>query len=269
MTTSVEISSVVMAAGRGSRMKAYDGNKTLLPLIPGKTPFEGERPVLCHILDTLPPGPKTLVINYRSDDVKTATRDMGLHYSHQPELNGTGGALLAARDFLENLDCDQVLITMGDVPFVRPETYNSLLGQLDRHQMVVLGFTPEDRKQYGVLEISGDRVEKITEWKYWKNYPPEKQAALRVCNAGIYAARREILNRYLPVLASRPQIVVKERNGEMVEIQEFFITDIVEYMNRDKLSVGYALAADETETIGIDDPSALERAQAFYRTLRP
>jgi len=32
-------------------------------------------------------------------------------------MNGTGGALFAARDFLINTPYDQVIITMGDVPF--------------------------------------------------------------------------------------------------------------------------------------------------------
>ncbi|GBC61375.1 MobA-like NTP transferase domain containing prot ein [Desulfonema ishimotonii] len=266
MNTESRIASVIMAAGRGSRMKAYDGNKTLLPLIPGDSPFEGSQPILRHIIDTLPSAPPALIVNYKSGDVKAATQGLGLTYCHQPVLNGTGGAVLAAREFIEHQPCDRLVITMGDVPFVRPETYRNLIEKLDRHHLVVLGFEPKDKKQYGILEIAGDQVEKITEWKFWREYPAEKQAVQTVCNSGIYAARREELLRYLSVLESRPQTVLKERDGKMVEIEEYFITDIAEYMTADGLSVGYALTADEMETMGVDDPDALARAQAYYRS---
>jgi hypothetical protein len=36
-------------------------------------------------------------------------------------------------------------------------------------------------------------------------------------------------------------------------------------MYLDNRPVGYILAADEQETMGIDDPESLERAQAIYR----
>lgn len=259
------IASIVMAAGRGSRMKAYDGNKTLLPLVPGGTPFSGTRPILGHILETLPAGPKAVVINYCGDAVREATAAFGPAYCHQPELNGTGGALLAARGFIGQEIRSDFIITMGDVPFVRAETYRQIAEKLADHDMVVLGFETDDRRQYGILEIEGGRVRRITEWKYWKDYPAERLASLNVCNAGIYAVRQSALARFLPVLASRPQIVMKERNGRMVEIEEYFITDLVEYMNAEGLSVGYHLTVEDTETLGVDDPDALDRAQRIYR----
>jgi bifunctional UDP-N-acetylglucosamine pyrophosphorylase / glucosamine-1-phosphate N-acetyltransferase len=264
--TDTPIASVIMAAGRGSRMKGYDGNKTLLPLVPGPSPFEGSRPILVHILDTLPEGPKALIIHFCEEAVMDATQGLGVRYCRQPELNGTGGALLAARGFLEEVDCDRVLITMGDVPFVRAETFQRLIQQLEDHPLAALGFRPADKKKYGVLEVDGDRVDRIIEWKYWRDYSAEKQAGLTLCNAGIYAARRKILLRYLDILESRPQIVHKDRDGKMVPIQEYFITDLVEFMAADGLSTGCAVAAEETETLGVDDPEALADAQRIYKT---
>jgi molybdopterin-guanine dinucleotide biosynthesis protein A len=58
-----EVASVVFAAGRGSRMTGYEGNKTLLPLVPAHgSLYEGERPLLVEVLENLPPGPKGIVI---------------------------------------------------------------------------------------------------------------------------------------------------------------------------------------------------------------
>jgi bifunctional UDP-N-acetylglucosamine pyrophosphorylase/glucosamine-1-phosphate N-acetyltransferase len=261
----MKTASIIMAAGRGSRMKAYDGNKTLLPLIPGETPYKGERPILLHILGNLPAGPKAVIVNHCKDSVMAATHAMGLIYCEQPQLNGTGGALLAAKRFIEDTDCETIIVTMGDVPFVTPENYKRLVIDLKSHNVVVLGFRPRDKKQYGLLEISQGKVVKITEWKYWKDYPVKKQTELSICNSGIYAMRRADLVRFLPILAQRPQIVTKTIDGHPTEIEEFFITDIVEYMAKDGLSIGYVLTEEETETMGIDDPIALTAAQDFYR----
>jgi len=254
-----------MAAGRGSRMKDYSGNKTLLPLIADASPFYGRRPILRHIIENLPAGPKTVVVNHQKEDVIKATSSMGLCFCEQPILNGTGGALLAAEDFIRQSDCKNIIITMGDVPFVSSDTYQRLLERLSDTQMVVLGFNPDDKKKYGILEIDGTGVSKITEWKYWKNYPSEKQAALSVCNSGIYAIKKTALVPYLSVLAQRSQIVVKVVNGVSTKIKEFFITDLVEYMVSDGLSIEYVLAEDETETMGVDDPDSLLKAQKIYK----
>jgi len=260
----MKIVSVIFAAGRGSRMKDYAGNKTLLPLSPGKTPYEGHCPILLHILAQLPPGPKAVIVNHAKEDVIQATEDMGVAYREQPELNGTGGALLAAMDFLSSESAEIVIITMGDVPFVKEETYARMTQSLEAHSLVVLGFTPKARKQYGVLETNGKQVMKITEWKYWSRYPEEKKRGLRICNSGIYAVRGDVLLDILPVLASRPHVVQKEINGRMADVKEYFVTDMVEYVREAGFSTGYILAENEEEVMGVDDLAALKRAQEIY-----
>ena len=264
MRNDLKTASIIFAAGKGSRMKGFDGNKTLLPLIPVSSPFEGKYPILVHILANLPPGPKALVINHRKEEVIRSTRSLDLTYCEQPLLNGTGGALLASREFIEKQDYEQFLITMGDVPFVTSSTFKRLLGTLKDCHLAVLGFKPEDKRQYGLLETDGDRIKRIIEWKYWKEYPKEKQDLLTICNSGIYAVRRNELFKYLGLLEKMPHIVLKERQGKMVEVEEFFITDLVELMNRDRLSIGYAITENENEIMGVDDLESLIRAQKIY-----
>ncbi len=141
-----------------------------------------------------------------------------------------------------------------------------MVNGLKDHDLIVLGFRPKSKKQYGVLETDGNQVKKITEWKYWKKYPEKKQQALQICNSGIYAAKKEVLLRYLPVLASRPHLVEKEVNGRLSNVDEYFITDLIEYMYDDGLSVGYILSEDEEEVMGIDDLAALTKAQEIYES---
>ena len=265
LETNSKTASVILAAGRGSRMKEFDGNKTLLPLVSEDSPYKGSYPILLQILKSLPHGPKALVVNYKKKAVMDATRDLRLNYCEQPELNGTGGGLLAVRPFLEKQDCDRLIITMGDVPFVKKATYGSLVKKLRENSMVVLGFQPESKKQYGVLQIKGSQVCKIIEWKYWRKYPEEKQQAFQICNSGIYAAKKETLLRYLLVLASKPHMVQKEIDGELREVHEYFITDLVQYMYDDGLSVGFVISDDEEEVMGVDDLPALLKAQQIFK----
>ncbi len=258
------VATIIMAAGRGSRMKGYGGNKTLLPLKPAQSIFEGDAPILLHLMQQLPEGPKAIIVNHCKDDVMAVTQHSGVSYCQQPALNGTGGAIIAAGDFIADHLASKWIITMGDVPFVKKETYDGLVHQLETHDMVVLGFKPKDKKQYGVLEIADDRVHKITEWKYWKDYAQDYQETLTVCNSGIYAITKKALMTYLPILADNPQVVHKEIDGKMTAIQEFFFTDLIEYMVKDGQSVGYVVTENELETMGIDDVDALEKAHEIY-----
>ncbi len=265
MRSGEKIASLILAAGRGSRMKGFSGNKTLMPLVPDKSPYEGTRPILFHILDNLPSGPKAVVVNHKKQDIIKTTFGLGLTYCDQPSLNGTGGALLGARPFLESLDSAGLIITMGDVPFVKRETYQRLVNSLNEKSLVVLGFRPESKKQYGLLEIDGEEVQKIIEWEYWRTYPEESRKNLRICNSGIYASRKNVLLQYLPVLASRPHRVKKTIKGKAIEVEEYFLPDLVEYMYEDGRQVGYIIADDENEVMGIDDIDALLRAQKIFR----
>ena len=267
MQEEIKTASIIFAAGMGSRMKGYKGNKTLLPLIAGLSPFEGSYPILLNILNNLPPGPKALVLNYRKQEIIESTPSLDLTYCEQPQLNGTGGALLASRGFIEKSECDRLLITMGDVPLVRSSTFNNLLEVLRDCHMAVLGFRPADKKKYGLLEIDNDSVKRIIEWKYWSQYSERDQNRLEICNSGIYAARKNELTRFLDIIERRPHRVLKERDGRMVEVEEFFITDLVELMDEEGFRTGYTIAEDEDEVIGVDDLQSLIKAQEKFRQM--
>jgi len=256
--------SIVFAAGKGTRMLGYGGNKTLLPLIPGASSYEGDRPLLLEVLQNLPPGPVGIVVHHCAAEVEQATRDLAVTYLPQPTTNGTGGALLAARSFLEAATQEAVIITMGDVPLIRRVTYQRLLERLHQHPLAILAFEPRDKAQYGLLEMDGDRVLGIVEWKYWHTYAPDEQARLRFCNAGVYAARRPVLLEYMVHLANQPHHVQKRRGDEWVTVEEYFLTDLVELMSRDQLEIGWVLAEEE-EVTGVDTPEALQAVQARYR----
>ena len=264
MTKEIHAASIIFAAGYGSRMKGFSGNKTLLPLIPGSNPFKGKYSIISEIVRNLPKGPKALVIHHKKEEIIKATHDLGVFYCDQPIPNGTGGALIAAQEFLEQTDQEYCIITMGDVPFVMKTTYQRLIHHCNDKDFVVLGFTPKDKAQYGIIEIENETVQRITEWKYWKEYPIEMQRSFKVVNSGIYAARRSVLLTYIKELKKRPHKVKKERDGRMMVVDEYFVTDLVELISNDGRKVGFALVGEEKEVMGIDTRGDLVSAQALF-----
>ncbi len=257
--------SLILAAGRGSRMVGYEGNKTLLPLIPLRSPYRGTKPILSHILKELPTGNKAIIVNHRKEDIINATRETGITYIDQPELNGTGGALIAALPFLMQAEDEYLIITMGDVPLVKRESYTKLLKKLEGNSLAVLGFKPESRKKYGMLQLEKNKVAKIVEWEYWRHYPETKLEKLQICNSGIYAARKDDLIQYISVLSSKPHVVQKEVRGKTIPINEYFITDLIETMYKGNLSTACVLG-DEEEVMGVDDMQALLHVQEIFKS---
>lgn len=262
-----KIASVIFAAGKGSRMTGYGGNKTLLPLIPGRSRFDGTHPLIHEVLDNVPPGPRGIVVGHCADDIRKTAEAPDITFIAQPVANGTGGALLAAAGFIDSVDSDYVVITMGDVPLISSATYGKLLGMLQTCDMALLAFEPKQRAQYGMLEMEGEAVARIVEWKYWSQFPVERQEKLRYCNAGVYAAERKILLRYMENLENRPHEVRKERDGQWITIKEYFLTDLAEMMHEDGFIVGMAVAP-ENEVIGVDTPESLEMVQRIYAELK-
>lgn len=258
-----EVASILFAAGKGTRMTGYCGNKTLLPLVAGKSPFEGTRPMIREVLDNLPAGPKGIVLHHCGEQVRKATEGPGISYIVQPETNGTGGALLAARPFLESAPVDRVIVTMGDVPLIRSVTYGKLLERLTSCDMALLAFEPADKARYGMLKLDGERVSEIVEWDCWRKYGAENRGKLRYCNAGVYAAGRKTLLEYAARLESRPHVVQKERDGKPASVREYFLTDLAEMMYADGLFVGMVPAPEE-EVRGVDTPEALAVAQELF-----
>ena len=148
--------------------------------------------------------------------------------------------------------------------FVKKTTFQKLISGLRDRDLVVLGFQPVDKAQYGLVEIDGGKVKSITEWRYWREYPLERQSHFEIFNSGIYAARRSSLLKYLKRLEQRPHKVQKKRDGRVKAVEEFFITDLVELMNNDGLTVGYTVVEEEQEVMGIDTVEDLVLAQGLF-----
>src|SRR5439155_4875847 len=115
----------------------------------------------------------------------------GVEVAVQHDALGTGDAVKAARDALQNAQGD-VLVLNGDVPALRPETLQALVDTHRREQAAgtVLSFEPDDVRSYGRIVRDGEgHLARIVEAA---DASPVELAVGEV-NSGIYCFRADVL----------------------------------------------------------------------------
>ena len=169
---------VVLAAGRGTRMKSLtdDCPKPMLPL--------AGRPMLAHQFERFAAAGirrVCVVIGYRKDMVldyfaANPPRGIELSYAVQPEPNGTAKAALLAKDFAGG---SPFLLTFGDI-IVDPPVYTKLFELAEGAEMVVALTRVDDPYRGGAVYVENGLVVRIVE------KPPKGTSTTNFLCAGVY-----------------------------------------------------------------------------------
>lgn len=243
-----ELAIVVLAAGKGTRMKS-DLHKVLHPI--------AGRPMLEHLLASageLAPRRQVVVVGSGREQLEKQLGDRAAIAVQEPQ-HGTGHAVQQAEGTLAGFSGD-VLILYGDVPFVRPETMRAMLDRLhapDAPAVVVLGFEPADPLQYGrVLAHEDGRIAKMVEHKD----ATEAERACRLCNSGLMAVRSDELFALLA------------RVGNANSQGEYYLVDIVNIANADGRPCAVVVTDDADEVAGINSRAELAEAEARWQQRR-
>jgi len=248
MTTTREFAAIVLAAGKGTRMKS-DLHKVLHPI--------AGRPMLHHLLatvDGLTPAKKIVVVGAGRDQVEGALGGSAETCLQEPQ-QGTGHAVQQARQQLGDFRGD-VLVLYGDVPFVRGETMEAMLDRLhaeDAPKVVVLGFEPANPLRYGrVVADNQGRIAKMVEYKD----ASEEERGCRLCNSGLMAARAEDMFALL------------ERVGNENAQGEYYLPDIVNIAIADGDTCAAVTTDRPEEVAGINSRAELAAAEAQWQDLK-
>jgi bifunctional UDP-N-acetylglucosamine pyrophosphorylase / glucosamine-1-phosphate N-acetyltransferase len=248
MTQHRPFAAVILAAGKGTRMKS-DVHKVLHPI--------AGRAMLDHLLgvvDGLGPAKKIVVVGSGREQVERLVDARGGEVVVQDQQLGTAHAVLQTEPALRGFDGD-VLILYGDTPLVEAETMASMLGCLGRADppaVVVVGFRPADPGAYGRI-IAGDdgTIAKMVEYK---DATPEDRA-VDLCNSGLMAARAQDL---FPLLA---------RVGNANAAGEYYLPDVVMLAARDgRRSV--VIEAQPWELAGVNSRAELALVEAEWQRRR-
>lgn len=228
---------VVMAAGKGTRMKSD------LPKVVHEVLY---KPMICHIVDEL----KGLgvdgiyvIVGHKAEEVKKLVD--GVEFVLQKEQLGTGHALMQARDVLADKEGTTVVLN-GDAPLITKETLQKLIQYHNENNMqgTVMTCDCDLDKKFGRIIRDNNQVKGIVEYKDCS----DEQRQISEMNVGEYCFDNKALFKALES--------VTNNNAQ----NEYYITDVIEIMNKQNLNVGGYKIDDLSEVGGINDKFELQEA---------
>lgn len=237
----MEIKSVILAAGKGTRMKS-ETPKVLHKIF--------DKTLLGYVLDSVKSfsNEAFVIVGHKAEVV---TEFVNKNYSfaktvlQTPQL-GTGHAVSMVCPQLENFD-GLVLILCGDTPLVREKTLKKFV---DEHiasgaDLSVMSTIFENPANYGrIIRRANGALEKIVEEKD----ATDTEKAVKEINAGIYCMN------WAKIKPAFSQLTSSNAQGE------YYLTDIIEWANLQGLSVQASVLEDSDEIYGINSRENLATA---------
>jgi bifunctional UDP-N-acetylglucosamine pyrophosphorylase/glucosamine-1-phosphate N-acetyltransferase len=247
----MSLSIVIMAAGKGTRMKS--SRPKVLHKLAG-------RPMLAHVIGTtatLKADQQVVITGHGAELVESsmgaAFAGAPLRFVRQMPQLGTGHAVQQAVPVLP--DEGVTLILNGDTPLIEASTAQALVDACAGEHLALLTITLDDATGYGriVRDATGEQVLAIVEHK---DASPE-QRAIKEVYTGMMAAPTARLKQWLARL-----------NNDNAQ-GEYYLTDGVAMAQADGVKVVAAQPKDEVEVLGVNSPAQLaelerrhQRAQA-------
>ena len=240
-----ELHIVILAAGRGTRMKSA------LPKVLHRV---GGRTLIDRVLETaasLDPATTTIVVGHESERIADhiGGRPRTQFVEQEPQL-GTGNALLQAAPVLRNRSGTLVLLS-GDVPLL---TRATLRGLIDTHSAAnaaatVLTASVERPYGYGRIIRTQGRITRIVE----ERDASAAQREIREINSGIYAFALDSL------------FVALERLAADNAQGEYYLPDLIAIYRRRRRVVATYTIANDIEVRGINSRTELAEVNRIMR----
>ena len=243
---------VIMAAGKGTRMKNSEKAKVMFE-VAGK-------PMIQHVVDLAVALNSTriiAVVGYYRESVITYVHrtSPSVEFAVQEPQLGTGHAVMQAKNLLRDFRGD-VLVLSGDVPLLREQTIRELISVHRKKNAVATILTAdlEDPSGYGrVLRGEGDNVVGIVEHKD----ATDDQRRVREINSGIYIFDNgQLFDALGHITAHNAQ-------------NEYYLTDVFGYYWEHGMKVAAKKAVDFNEVRGVNTVGQLEEANEVLQKRNP
>ncbi|OQY08157.1 MAG: UDP-N-acetylglucosamine diphosphorylase/glucosamine-1-phosphate N-acetyltransferase [Fusobacteriia bacterium 4572_132] len=239
----MEIKSLILAAGKGTRMKS------VLPKVLHKV---NGISMIGKVLKTLKEAgikENILILGHKKELVLDEIGES--IYVEQKEQLGTGHAVMQAKEKLENFN-GTVLIVCGDTPLLKKESIKKIYTQHKENKATVTIMTAEFENPFGYGRIVKDEEGKV------KAIVEEKEALeeikkIKEVNTGVYCFDSKKLFKAL-----------EEINNDN-EKGEYYLTDVIRIL-KDKNEIVEALKLEEnSEVLGVNSRVHLSQATKILR----
>ena len=252
---SISVDVVIMAAGKGTRMKST------LPKVLHRL---GGRALLAHVVEcaaglfarqaVVITGHGAIEVEAACVQMTGAAAELSLKFARQEPQLGTGHAVQQALPLL--LDDGITLVLSGDVPLTEAATLQALLAECDGQRLALLTLTMADPTGYGRIVRAGtqasaasSQVRAIVEHKD----ASEAERAITEIYSGIMAVPTRLLRGWLARLDNK--------NAQ----NEYYLTDIVKFAVTDGVAVVAHQITDAAQVAGINSPVQLAELERVYQ----
>lgn len=242
MTDLSHIAAVVLAAGRGSRMKAKTKNKVAFKL--------GGQPMIVHTIDHLRQAgiqQIIVVVGFAANSVRQALGDT-VTYALQREQLGTGDALKTTLPLLPKGVTSILAVYGDDSAFYPPSLFQEMVTKKISLgcDLLFLTIHKDDPTGLGrIIRDSTGKIMRIVEEKVAN----EQEKKIQEINTGFYCFDRQFLVR------SINQIKQNKISGE------YYLTDLVEIALSHGNKVEALYVDDDTIWHGVNDRSDIAKAR--------
>jgi len=237
----MSLRAIVLAAGRGTRMKS-DRPKVLFSV--------AGRPLLDWVLAAVAgagPDEILVVVGHGAEAVQAALPAGVRAVLQEPQL-GTGHAVMLALEAMGEVGGDTVLVVPGDTPLLRPETLQALVAARQGAPAALLTTVMLDPTGYGRVLREGEKVRGIVEHR---DATPE-QCLITEVAVSTYAFEGAALAQALAGL------------GRGNDQGEYYLTDAVAALAAAGEVVGVPVA-DPAEVQGVNSLGQLAAVAAEVR----
>ena len=240
----MDIHTIVLAAGEGSRMKSNRAKS--LQRIGGTSMLEK----ICSTAGSIS-SKITLVVGFDKDSVikESNTYNLEISTAEQPKPIGTGDAVKCGITKVE--DGAKVLVLYGDVPLIKKETLKELINSSDEG-LSILTTTLENPYGYGrgKKDDSGNALAIVEE----KDATTDEKS-IREIFTGVLCGQKELIDEGLAKL---------DNNNAA---GEFYLTDLVSIISKKGFKIK-TYNASNNEVMGANSKAELAQLEGIYREMK-
>ena len=238
---------IIMAAGKGSRMKSLDATRTKVAFDLLGVPLVG------HVINALKPLKLDRLIAIIGQGGETTQsivkQDAEVVWQYEPK--GTGHAVMQVAPLLEGKP-GTTLIVSGDTPLITSKSLDQLLKTHIQGKFNLTILTSIVNQPYGygrMIRNANGQVTAIVE----EINATEEEKKIKEINTGFYVFDNELLFQYLHQLPPNP------KNGELN------ITFLIKMFMEKGFKVGTSTVDAFEETLGINDRGQLAEARRIMQ----
>lgn len=239
-----KIAGIILAAGKGKRMKSKDINKVSLPL--------GGRPMIQYgvkLLESLKISPIIVVVGFAKKSVIDILKDRVVYVEQKKRL-GTAHAVRCALKYLPKNITDVLVLNGDDSAFYKKETIKALIERHEEKNSSFTFLTTELDNPTGLGRVIRNDMGKVTSIVEEKDASKE-QKHIKEINLACYVFRVEFLRKYLGKIK------------KSLKTDEYYLTKLVDLAieNKEKIET---LNSGKISWRGINTIEELREAERMF-----